>query len=260
MPDAAVRKLPVTALIPCFNEERNIEDCIRSVQWADEILLADSFSTDRTLEIGRRYGARIVQREYGYSASQKNWAIPQAAHEWVLLVDSDERVTPELRDEILRMLESGPKHDGYWIARTNFLFGERVRFSGWQRDSVLRLFRRDLGRYEDKRVHAEIQLSNTAWLENRIDHHSIASIQNWVAKINRYSSWKAQDKFDKRSAAPVVQVFFRPPLRFLKDYILRLGVLDGWRGFLISMMSAFSEFIMASKLLEHYRTAEAKKD
>lgn len=243
-------KAPLTIIIPCFNEERNIEACIKSALWAEQVLIVDSFSTDKTLEIARRYTPDILQHEYVHSAAQKNWIIPQAKYEWAMILDSDERITPELQQEIRELLARGPDHDGYWISRDNFLFGKHVRHSGWGRDSVLRLFRRDLTRYEMKRVHAEIQLTNTGSLRGRLQHFTVASITAWVAKINRYSSWKAQDKFEKGIPYPLLHVLFRPPLRFLKDYVLRLGVLDGWRGFLVSTMAAFSEFVLSCKILE----------
>src|SRR5437016_3776952 len=111
-----------TALIPCFNNEDIIEDCLRSVSWADEVLVCDSFSTDQTLDIAKRYGARIVQHHYVNSATQKNWAIPQAQNEWVLLVDTDERIPPELRREIESVLASNPVHAGYRVPRRNHFF------------------------------------------------------------------------------------------------------------------------------------------
>ena len=248
MEDSARQKL--SAIIPCFNEEKNIEACLKSVVWADEILVVDSFSTDATLDIARRYTDRILQHEYLYSAAQKNWAIPQAAHDWVLIVDADERVTPGLRDEIMTLLGEGPSLDGYWIRRKNFLFGKEVRHSGWGTDSVLRLFRKDRGRYRDKRVHAEIAIEPAGLLNNHFEHHSVSSITDWISKINRYSSWKAQDKHEKGLAAPVVHLIFRPPVRFVKDFILRLGLLDGWRGFLIAALSAFAELVMAAKVVQ----------
>ncbi len=115
---------------------------------------------------------------------------------------------------------------------------------------MLRLFRRDFGRYQEKRVHAEIKLKNTGVLTGRLDHHSVSSMASWVAKINRYSSWKAEDKFERGVVAPVFQMLFRPPFRFFKDYLLRLGILDGWRGFLIAAMSSFAELVMAAKLTQ----------
>ena len=151
----------ISVIIPCCNEEDRIEACLHSVTWADEILVVDSFSTDKTLDIARRYTDRILQHEYKYSAAQKNWAIPQAAHEWILLLDSDERITPALEQEIKTLMQSGPKKDGYWIYRNNYLLGKRIAYSGWGRDSVLRFFRKSMARYDNKRVHAEIQLQKT---------------------------------------------------------------------------------------------------
>ncbi|MCP4622367.1 MAG: glycosyltransferase family 2 protein [bacterium] len=238
----------LTVIIPSYNEENNIERCLKSVSWADEILLVDSFSTDRTLEIAQQYTNRILQHKYHNSAAQKNWTIPQADHDWVLLVDCDETVSIPLGAEIRRLLRQDPPEDGYWIFRNNYLMGKRVRYSGWGRDSVLRLFRKDQGRYDEKRVHAEIKLKKTGTLKARLEHNSIASIAAWVNKINRYSSWKAEDKHENQVRAPVFHLLFRPPLRFIKDFIFRLGFLDGWRGFLIASMSAFAELIMAAKL------------
>lgn len=248
MSNRAENRQKLTVIIPCYNEEHNIEKCLKSVAWADEILVVDSFSTDRTLEIAQKYTNRILQHEYRNSAAQKNWAIPKATHGWVLLVDCDETVSKPLCDEIRQLLRHDPPEDGYWIFRNNYLLGKRVKHSGWGRDSVLRLFRKDLARYDEKRVHAEVNLKRTGTLKERLEHNSITSISAWVNKINRYSSWKAEDKHDRQVPAPILHILFRPPIRFIKDFILRLGFADGWRGFLIAAMSAFAELIMAAKL------------
>jgi glycosyltransferase involved in cell wall biosynthesis len=238
----------LTVIIPSYNEEENIERCLKSVTWADEILLVDSFSTDGTRQIAQKYTHRILQHEYINSAAQKNWVIPQAGHDWVLLVDCDEQVSKALCEEIRALLRQDPPKDGYWIFRSNYLMGKRVKYSGWGRDSVLRLFRKELGFYDEKRVHAEIKMNNTGVLKGRLEHDSVSSVTSWVDKINRYSSWKAEDKYEKQVRAPVVHLLLRPPFRFIKDFIFRLGVLDGWRGFLIASMSSFAELMMAAKL------------
>jgi glycosyltransferase involved in cell wall biosynthesis len=243
-------RMKLTVIIPCYNEENNIRECLESVMWADEILVVDSFSTDKTLEIARDYTDRILQHKFVNDAVQKNWVIPQAQNNWVLIVDCDERVTPELRDEIINLLAQCPSKDGYWIKRRNYLMGKHVSHSGWGRDSVLRLFRKNEGRYEEKRVHGEIQLTNTGTLKSFFDHYTVSSIGEWVNKINRYSSYKAQDKYERGLKAPVVHMIIRPPVRFFKDYFLRLGLLDGWRGFLIAALSAFAELFMASKVIQ----------
>ena len=263
MSNANESRQKLSVIIPSFNEEARIEACLKSVAWADEILLVDSFSTDRTLEIAKKYAHRILQHEYINSAAQKNWAIPQAGHEWILLVDCDEKVSQALGNEIRALLRQPPPRDGYWIFRNNYLMGKRVKYSGWGRDSVLRLFRKERGCYDEKRVHAEIKLDNTGVLKERLEHDSIASISAWLDKINRYSSWKAEDKYEKRAVAPVLQLLLRPPFRFVKDFIFRLGFLDGWRGFLIAAMSSFAELTMAAKLiwkiLPKHRAASSTK-
>ncbi|MCF8094818.1 MAG: glycosyltransferase family 2 protein [Desulfobacteraceae bacterium] len=241
---------PISVVIACFNEEDNIEACLESVKWADEILLVDSFSTDRTLEIASRYTDRIFQREYKSDTDQLNWAIPQARYEWVLVVDSDERITTALRDEILSLDLVQTQVDGYWIKRTNYLFGKRVYFSGWGRDRVIRLFRRDIGRKENKRVHGQIRVPNTGCLVQPLKHYPVRSMKVWVEKINRYTTWKAMDKVEKNNPQALLNLFFRPPLSFFRDMVLRLGFLDGWRGLLISGMSAFAGMVMSAKMIQ----------
>ena len=132
-----------------------MEEVLESVKWADEILVVDSFSTDDTLAIARKYTDRILEHEYENSAAQKNWAIPQATHNWILLVDADERVTPELQKEIEEMLNGGLKHKGYWVQRQNYFMGKHVKYGGMAGDKVIRLFTKE-ARYEDRKVHAEV--------------------------------------------------------------------------------------------------------
>ena len=146
----------ISALIPTFNEEHNIAEAIDSVSWADEILVVDSFSTDSTVEIAKNKGAKVIQRTYEYSASQKNWAIPQASHDWVILIDADERITFNLKTEIINVVKNNLPYCAFWIKRQNHFMGKKIRFSGWQGDKVIRLFRKDKCVYEDKNVHAEM--------------------------------------------------------------------------------------------------------
>ena len=146
--------VPISVIVPTGNRIDVIEDCLQSVRWADEVIVVDSFSTDGTLDVARQYADRVLQHEYGFSARQKNWAIPQASHEWVLIVDTDERVTAQLRDEIKETLRLPSPYVGYRIPRLNFLLGEPLHHTGYYPDYQVRLFRRDRGRYELRRVHA----------------------------------------------------------------------------------------------------------
>jgi glycosyltransferase involved in cell wall biosynthesis len=241
----------LSVIVPTFNEEATLRDCLDSVRFADEILVVDSYSSDATLSIAREHGARVLQHEYVYSARQKNWAIPQAAHEWVLLVDSDERVTSELREEILALLASGPRHDGYWVQRANHFLGRRMRRCGWGTDKVIRLFRRDVARYQDREVHAEIDLPGPLpVLRHPLEHHSFRSFGQYWRKLQIYSEWGAAQLYKDGKTAGGLQIFGRPVTRFLKMYVVRLGFLEGLHGLVLSMLGAFTVYLKYARLWE----------
>ena len=250
-PPAEPGSRPLSVIVPTHNEEANLRDCLESVRFADEILVVDSFSTDGTLAIAREFGARILQREYGYSAQQKNWAIPQASHEWILLVDADERVTPEGREEILALLREGPRADGYWVRRLNHFLGRPIRHGGWESDKVIRFFRRDVARYQDRRVHAEIDLPGPLPVLTRpLEHHTFRSFAQYWKKLRIYSEWGAQQMFLEGRRAGAVQVLCRPVGRFIKMYLLRLGFLEGAHGLVLCMLAAFSVYLKYARLWE----------
>lgn len=241
----------ITVIVPTYNEEPNLPGCLESVAWADEIFVVDSFSTDATPEIARSRGVHFAQHEYVNSATQKNWAIPQATHPWVLIVDADERVTPELRDEILDMLAASEKADGYRIRRENWFLGRRVRYSGWQSDTVLRVFRRDKSRYQDRHVHADVIVEGrVASFNGRLIHNTFRSFDQYMRKFDRYTAWAARDR---ARSTPVVRwhhLSLRPAARFIRQYFLKLGILDGKTGLIISALAAFSVFMKYARLWE----------
>jgi len=243
----------LTIIIPCKNERQNIRPCIESVQSiASEILVADSGSTDGTLEIVRQIGGcRIVEREYVHSGDFKNWAIPQAVHPWVFILDADERVTPPLAEEIRQVL-SDPDKDGYWVYRNNYFMGHRVRFSGWQSDKVLRLFRRDAGRYVGDTDHAEVAITSNrvGFLKNRLEHFTYWSYDQYLGKLHRYTTYQAQLWHAQGRRTNFWQLAFRGPLRFLRAYIFHLGFLDGLVGIQISAMTGFYAFMKQARLWE----------
>jgi len=256
------KKISVSAIIPTFNEENNIERAIKSVLWADEIIVIDSFSTDSTLEIAKKYGVRIIQHEYVNSATQKNWIIPQASHEWVFLLDADEYATEGLIDEIDSVIRKQPKETGFWIRRRNYFMGKRVNFSGWQNDKVIRLFRRDHCKYENKHVHAEIITDgNVGQLSQVIMHNTYRSLNHYLAKINWYSTWKAYDKIEKGTTTSIFfNLLIKPPYRFLHDYFFSLGVLDGKVGFIISALNSYSVFLRGIKIWRIKQGEELRKE
>jgi glycosyltransferase involved in cell wall biosynthesis len=240
---------PLTALVTTFNEESNIRDCLASVAWADEILLVDSGSTDKTLEIAEQFNPRILEHEYENAAAQKNWAIPQAKHDWVLVVDADERVSPELKLEIERLLLRGPEHPGYHIKRENYFFGRKISFCGWQRDYQLRLFDRRKGRYEEKWVHANVLLDGRPGrIEQVLTHYTYRNWDEYFERFGRYTTWAAKDLLEAGKHAGVFNLFFRPLFRFYKQYVWHAGFLDGRTGLILCMLSAFSVFTRYAKL------------
>jgi glycosyltransferase involved in cell wall biosynthesis len=239
----------VTALVTTLNEERNIQDCLASVAWADEILLVDSGSTDDTLKIAERFKPPILKHEYENAATQKNWAIPQAKHDWILVVDADERVSPELKLEIERILLRGPEHSGYYIKRENYFFGKKISYCGWQRDYVLRLFDRRKGKYEDKRVHADVKLEGKPGrIEQVLTHYTYRDWNEYFERFGRYTTWAAQDLLEAGKGAGFFNLFFRPLIRFYKQYIWHGGFFDGRAGLILCMLSAFSVFTKYAKL------------
>ncbi|MCE5228009.1 glycosyltransferase family 2 protein [bacterium] len=253
----------LTVLIPTFNEQANIRDCLASVAWADEIFVVDSFSTDQTPELAKAAGARVTQHEYVNSATQKNWALPQATHPWVLIVDADERVTPGLRDEILAILEADARGDasvmdGYRIGRLNHFLGRRVRYCGWQNDNVLRLFRRDLGRYQDRQVHADVEIKTgrIGRLRAKFLHYTFATFDQYMRKFDRYTTWAAGDRGRRTKRVGVQHLALRPAGRFLKQYVLKRGFLDGRIGLVVCSLAAYSVFMKYAKLLERQLAGE----
>ncbi|MFZ2490881.1 MAG: glycosyltransferase family 2 protein [Thermoanaerobaculia bacterium] len=243
----------VSAIITTFNEVDFIEDCIRSVEWADEIYLIDSFSTDGTVELVRRKypRVRIEQRTYHGAASQKNYAIDRAAHDWIFYIDADERVTPALRDEILATLSGRLDLWAYSVGRRNFMMGEEVKYSGLQRDRVTRLFHRGHARYPNRRVHADLLVDGQAGhLDHKMDHHYIRSFDHMTAKMTRYGSWAAAQMYLDGKKSGVWHLITHPAGKFGRDYLLNLGFLDGARGLVSVGLHVYYTFWKYAKLWE----------
>ncbi len=241
-------KRPVSVIITTHNEEENIGRALESVQdWVDDIYIVDSFSTDKTLEIAASFATRIAQRKYTGPADQKNWAIPQAKYEWILLLDADEVVTTELKHEIQQLLTQPapiPK-DVYWIKRNNFFLGEAVRFSGWQGDKVVRFFHRDKARYNAVQVHEEIITEGlkVGILEGRLDHYTFRNLDHYLDKTRRYARWSAKDHHTRTPKIGLFHLWIKPLFRFFKHFIIQQGFRDGKVGFIVSVVMAWGVFL-----------------
>ncbi|HOL95772.1 MAG TPA: glycosyltransferase family 2 protein [bacterium] len=240
----------ITALIPTLNEEHNLLGCLESVRWADEILVVDSFSTDRTVEIAQSFGARVIQREYGSHASQRNWAIPQSSHPWVLLLDADEQCSPELHQEIRAILEKGPDYKLYKIHRWNYFLGHLQRHGDWGNDWVIRFFHRNSAIFEEcGTFHGEIRITEPIGrLTNPIVHHPYVNVEEYFNKFNRYTTDAALHLLQQGKKFSTIDIVSRPLWRFIRSYFLRLGFLDGVAGFIVCALAGMYGFVKYAKL------------
>jgi len=242
----------VSVIVTTYNEEVNIGECLESVAWADEVLVVDSFSTDHTVEIARAYPVRLLQREYFGSAAQKNWSIDRVEHEWVLIIDADERVPEALAREILAVLATDPPANGFYIRRQNLFIDKVIRHSGWSTDKVVRLFRRDKGRYPNRRVHADLEIEGAVpVLRNPFIHYTFRSFEQYFPKFLNYAEWGAAQAFRDGRRSGLFELVARPIWRFLRTYFLQLGVLDGRHGLVLCGLQSFGAFLKYARLWEY---------
>lgn len=247
-------KQPLTVIVPCKNEQLNIRACIESFyELADEIIIADSGSSDLTMELAGTFEkVRIVERDYVTSGDFKNWAIPQATHEWVLIVDADERITHALSEEIKLTLSRGPESDGYWINRENHFMGTPLKFGDARSDDVLRLFHRDRGRYHGPSDHGEVQISSgkVGRLAESMTHFSIWDYDQLHAKLSRYTKLQARQWSEAGKDTSWFKLLIRPMWRFFREYILQGSILDGKAGIQTAWICAFYSFNKQARLWE----------
>ena len=243
---------PVTGIVTCFNEERHIAACLESLAWCDEIVVLDSFSTDRTPEVARSFPrVRFLERTYYGAAAAKNFAMDHARHEWMFILDADERCTPELRREIEALLAPGPARGAYFVKRRCFFLGREIRFSGWRNDRVVRLIRRGAARHEDARVHPRVIVEGGAapLLANPLVHYMVEDFHAYLQRMVKYGHWGAAQAWrDGKRAHSFADVLFRPAWRFFRTYVLQLGFLDGGVGVAFCLCQAFASYAKWSVL------------
>lgn len=244
----------LTAIVPTRDEERNIAECLATLGFADEILVVDSGSTDRTREIAAAVPrTRVLEHEYRGNGPQCNWAMEQAAYPWVLIVDADERVPPGLATEIEGLLVSGPPSDQYFVRRENVFLDRVVRHSGWGTDRLVRFLRRGTARYPERRVHADIETSGlrrAPTLQTPLLHFTFRSFEAYLEKLHRYSLWGAADLYRAGRTVGWTTIAGRPLWRFVRTYVLQAGFLDGTRGLLICAMQAYGTYLKWAQLWE----------
>jgi glycosyltransferase involved in cell wall biosynthesis len=249
----------LTAIVTTFNEEDNILECLSTLPFADEILVVDSFSTDRTVELARGVPkVRLLQHEYAGNGPQCNWAMDQAAHDWILIVDADERVTPPLAAEIRELMEKGPSADHYLLRRDNVFVDRVIRHAGWGRDRLVRLVKRGTVRYPEQRVHADMSPDGpTPTLRAPLLHYTLRSLPQYLEKLHRYADWGARDLAGRGRGAGFKEIALRPAWRFLRMYLLEAGFLDGLHGFAVCALQSYGVFLKWARLWELSRQAKS---
>lgn len=241
----------LSVVMICYNEEENIREALESVRFSDEIVVVDSGSTDRTVAICREYTDRIVFQPWLGFSEQKNRALSHATHDWVFVLDADERVPPPLQKELLSLLEGPPPLLGYSVPRKNFFRGHWIRYGGWYPDHTLRFFNRRKGRFADRAVHERVEVNGpTGTLKNPIDHYTYRDLSDYMMRMQRYSSLAAEEMRKEGRKFRRTDLWLRPPITFLKMYLLRQGFRDQLDGLILSGLYACYTFAKYAKLAE----------
>jgi glycosyltransferase involved in cell wall biosynthesis len=245
------RRLRLSVALVTRNEEDRLRACLESVVWADEIVVVDAESEDKTVAIAQEFTDRVVVRPWPGYAAQKNTALDLATGDWVLSLDADEVVSPELRAEIARVLAADGPADGYTVARRNIFWGRWVRHGGLYPDRQLRFFRRGRGRFVARAVHESVRVEGRVEpADGHLEHRSYRDVSDFLARADRYSTLAAEEAVAQGRRARVSDLLLRPLGRFLAMYVVQGGFLDGWRGFLLATLYAYYVLIRSAKIWE----------
>ena len=245
-------KLSVTIIT--LNEAEHIAAAIDSASWADEILVVDSGSTDATVDIARSKGATVLSRDWSGWIDQKNFAAERASHDWIFSLDADERITPALAAEITALLSTEPARRGYRMPRVTHHLGRWIRTTDFYPDYQTRLYDRRAARWRGKYVHESVSVDGDAGqLRSEIEHYSYRDLRDQLERINQYTTLAARQMHESGRRAGLLDLIVHPPAAFLRNYVLRRGVVDGAAGLTISAMNAYSVFLKFAKLREMQR-------
>jgi glycosyltransferase involved in cell wall biosynthesis len=239
----------ISAILITGNEEENIRDCLESIKWADEIIVVDSESTDKTVEIAKEYTDIVFIKKWEGFRKQKQFAFDQAANEWIFSLDADEVCTEKLRDRLLSLDTNDTS--GYIIKRENYLLGKHITSCGWEKDYQLRFFKKSRARiagssgHEAFVVDEKVETINEPFL-----HYTYNSLYQAIEKSNRYSSLEARNRIDVGKDSGIVRLIIQPPISFYQYFVARKGFKDGVYGFLISLLHALTKLMVFSKVWE----------
>ncbi|MCB9881988.1 MAG: glycosyltransferase family 2 protein [Planctomycetes bacterium] len=259
MRDSAQTRTRVTACVITFNEEDRLEACLATLRWADALIVVDSHSTDGTVAIAERFGARVVQRPFPGHIEQKNFAADQADTAWVLSLDADERLTPELARELEEALRDVPEDVvAFRMPRMTRYLGRWIRHGAWYPDRKIRMWRSDRGRWGGVNPHDRVEVDGRVVdLRHDILHDSYRDVADHVRTINHFTSVMARARYERGERFSFTRLLVKPPLRFLRDYVLKRGFLDGMPGLMVALIAQYYVLLVAVKLWEFERL-EAK--
>ncbi len=246
------RPLPVSVIVLTKDEALNLPGCLASLKWAKQVVVVDSKSQDGTAAIARRWGANVYVRPWPGFTAQRNFALSKCRQPWVLSVDADERVGPDLRESIAKTLAEGPAFDGYDVPEVNLYFGRWLRHGGIYPGGHMVFYRRDQGRYQPGAgdIHEGVRISRRGRLNGHLIHHAFPDIEFWMSKFNHYTDLEAQGRFSKGQAVGLWNVFVKPAQRFLKTFLGRQGFRDGVQGLLYCFTYGYYTFMIKLKIWE----------
>ncbi len=252
----------LSVIIITKNEEKNIKECLESVKWADEIILVDAYSEDRTVDVAKKYTDKIFLREWTGFADQKNYALSLASNEWILSIDADERVSHFLKQKLESLLSEKnylKEFDGFLIKRDNYFLGRRIRSCGWNKDYQLRLFRKSKTKLTNRLVHEGFEVDGKIGkISEPLIHLSYKSFNDAITKINHYSTLEALEKSTKKRANFLTIIFY-PIIYFIQHFFFRYGFIDGIYGFFVSILHAWTKMLVQIKMWElQHKTYEER--
>jgi glycosyltransferase involved in cell wall biosynthesis len=256
-----IEKIPVSVYVLTTNNRRTIEQCLKSLSWAEELVIVDSFSQDGTYEICKPYTHKLFQRKWTGHRDQYQYAADLTTRDWIMFVDADEEIPPELAEEMRTELKGKAKDlDGYFVYRRTYYLGRWIRYGGWYPDGEIRLYRRDKGRWEGG-LHAKLVVDGKVGvLKNQYFHYTYKNISHQLKTIDRFSDSALEALLAKKKRFSLFNFLFRPPIKFLETYIWKAGFLDGLPGLIIAILSSYYEFIKHAKLWEHHFVSRPEDD
>jgi len=243
--------LPLSVIVITKNESRNIDACLQSVSFAEDIVVVDAESIDDTVLLARKYTKKVFVKPWQGFASAKQFAVQQTKHSWILWLDADERVMPELADEIQRIISANPRHAAFTVARRAYFLGRWIRHSGWYPGRVPRVFHKERAEFNDAPVHEGLMIRGSIGeLKNDLLHFTDPNIYHYFSKFNKYTTLASEELAKKGKNFKLTDVFIRPWWQFVRMYIIRLGFLDGMQGLLLALFSSAYVFTKYAKLWE----------